>query len=235
MRVVVLILWLFLPCNLVAQTIQDTTVNNKRYFEDQFYGAITYNFILNAPQEVDQRNFSYGLQAGFIKDIPLNENRNIGLGFGLGLGLNTYYTNIRATQIADIIQYSLPQSSVDARRSKLETHLLEMPFEFRWRNSNATDYSFWRIYAGIKFSYLINARSKFVGVDLNNNDQNFKESFNNNDLKNFQYGLTFNFGYHNFNMHVYYALTGLFTDQVILESEALNLTPLRVGFIFYIL
>ena len=233
MRLGVLILAFSIPFLLVAQIGQDSTAVDKRYLEDQFYAGVTYNFILNTPDEVSQRNFSYGLQAGLVKDIPLNENRNIGLGVGFGFGLNTYYTNIRATEIAGGIQYALPDNDIDVKRSKLETHLLEMPIEFRWRNSNPTAYNFWRIYTGLKLSYVINARSKFIGVGLD--DQSIEMSFNNNDVRKFQYGLTFNFGYHNFNIHMYYALTGLFDDQVFFGSEEFKIRPLRVGFIFYIL
>ena len=233
MRFSILIVALIVPLYLVAQFSQDSTSVDKLYLEDQFYAGITYNFILNLPNDASQRNFSYGLQGGFIKDVPLNYERNIGLGLGLGLGLNTYYTNVRAIQTDGDIQYSFPSDAIDARRSKIETHLVELPFEFRWRNSDPTSYSFWRIYTGIKLSYVINTRSKFVGVDAD--DQNFKESFNNNDLKKLQYGLTFNFGYHNFNVHVYYALTRLFDNQVLFEAEEFRIKPLRVGFIFYIL
>lgn len=232
MRLGVLVLIISFPFCLLAQTGQDTTTVDKRYLEDQFYAGITYNFMLSLPNDVSQRNFSYGLQSGFIKDIPLNAKRNIGIGIGLGLGLNTYYTNVRAIQVGNGIEYQLPNSEIDAKRSKIETHLLEMPLEFRWRNSNATEYNFWRIYAGMKLSYVLNARSKFVaGI----NNRSFKGSFNNNDLRKLQYGLTFNFGYHNFNMHIYYALTGLLNEGVTFETEEFKIKPLRIGFIFYIL
>jgi hypothetical protein len=234
MRICLLALVFGIPILLVAQTGQDSTTVDKRYLEDQFYAGITYNFMLSLPNDVSQRNFSYGLQSGFIKDIPLNEKRNVGFGIGLGLGLNTYYTNIKAIQVGNDIQYQLPNDEIDAKRNKIETHLVEMPLEFRWRNSNATEYSFWRIYAGIKLSYVLNARSKFVGVNLNDKNS-FKDSFNNNDLRKLQYGVTFNFGYHNFNMHIYYALTGLLNEGVTFDNQEFKITPLRIGFIFYIL
>lgn len=233
MRVRLLVIVLSTPIWLAAQTEQDSMSVDKHYLEDQFYAGVTYNFMLSLPDDVSQRNFSYGLQSGFIKDIPLNEKRNIGFGVGLGLGLNTYYTNIRASEVANGIQYQLPSDDLDVRRSKIETHLIEMPLEFRWRNSNATEYNFWRIYAGVKLSYVLNARSKFVVV--NNDQQNISESFNNTDVKNFQYGLTINFGYHNFNMHIYYALTGLLNDGVNFDNQEFKIKPLRIGFIFYIL
>jgi len=226
--------WLFIsiPLSLFSQTDQNTTTNNTHYFEDQFYAGITYNFILNLPGEepnkASQRNISYGLQAGFVKDIPFNSDRTFGVGLGLGLGLYTYYTNIRAQENNNVISYDLVVGVDDFKRSKLETHLLEVPFEFRWRNSDVDTYSFWRIYAGVKFGYAFNARSKYV-------ETNAKQSFRNSDVQSFQYGLTFNFGYHNFNVHVYYSLTNLFNEGVALDGNDIQLSPLRIGLIFYIL
>ncbi|MFK7813513.1 MAG: porin family protein [Maribacter sp.] len=228
MRYYVLWLLISIPLGFYAQTEEDTTKTNPRYFEDQFYAGITYNFILNLPDEASQRNFSYGLQGGFIKDVPLNKNRTIGIGLGLGLGLYTYYTNIRALENENSISYELIVDNDDFKRSKLETYLIEFPLEFRWRNSDTTTYSFWRVYAGVKFGYIFNARSKYVEI-------NQKGAFANTDFQNFQYGLTFNFGYHNFNIHGYYSLTNLFSDSVMLDGDLIEISPLRIGLIFYIL
>lgn len=224
------VLWLLISTSLslYSQTERDTTSINPRYFEDQFYAGITYNFILDKPDEVDQRNFSYGLQAGFIKDIPLNVDRTIGLGAGFGLAIYSYYTNIQAIENGNEISYQLVVNEPDFRRSKLESYLLEVPLEVRWRNSNAVSYNFWRIYAGVKLGYAFNSRSKFVLQDT-------KESFKNTDARSFQYGLTLNFGYHNFNIHTYYSLIELFNDDVTLDGSPLQIRPLRIGLIFYIL
>ncbi|VAW10898.1 FIG00649979: hypothetical protein [hydrothermal vent metagenome] len=225
-----LVLWLLslLPFCLFSQVEQDQLFADERYLEDQFYIGLTYNFLLNQPTDVDQRNLSYGLQAGFIKDIPLNQNRTLALGLGLGVGLNTYYSNILATETSNGIEYTVLNSDDDFRRSKLETHLIEMPLEFRWRNSTASEHRFWRVYSGIKLSYAFDARSKFISDPL-------KDSFSNNDVRDFQYGLTFSFGYNTFNIHAYYSLTGLFNDGVLINGQDINMKPLQIGLIFYIL
>ena len=44
-----------------------------------------------------------------------------------------------------------------------------------------------------------------------------------------------NFGYNTFNVHVYYALSNLLEDNATVATENLQLKPLRIGFIFYIL
>ncbi len=221
-----------IPLGLKAQMVNDSDAVNPRYFEDQFYLSISYNFLLNLTEGVKQQNLSYGLEGGFIKDIPFNYDRTIGMGIGLGLGLNTYYTNMRATRQEAGVQYTIIDENEPYKRNKLETHSVEFPLEFRWRNSTATEFKFWRIYTGIKFAYTYDARSKFVPDD----DSNIGiDSFSNPDVRKFHYGLTFNFGFNSFNAHVYYSLTNLLNDNVFLGEESIQMKPLRVGLIFYIL
>jgi len=211
-----------------AQTEIDSLPMDQNYLEDQFYLGITYNFILDKPENVSQRNLSYGLQAGFVKDIPLNQNRTFAFGIGLGYGVNSYYSNLKAEETLDGFTYRIPIEEENLRRNKIETHLVEMPIEFRWRSSTADSYKFWRLYVGAKLGYVVGARSKAVFEE-------YSDSFYNRDVTAFQYGLTFNFGFNTFNMHFYYALNNLFEGAQTETGEAINFKPLRVGLIFYIL
>jgi len=218
---------LFLISTLNAQeTEQEVDLN---YLEDQFYVGVTYNFILNKPVDVNQRNLSYGLQLGFIKDLPINTSRTIAIGLGLGYAVNSYYTNLRIVEGADDFQYGILEGDLGTKRNKLETHLVEIPIEFRLRNSTPTEYKFWRFYLGAKLGYAFGSRSKLV-TDVG------KDSFYVTDVEKFRYGLMANFGYNTFNIHVYYALNNLFKDGLNLDTgQDLTFTPLRVGFVFYIL
>lgn len=213
---------------ILGQTAADSIPPwNNRYLEDQFYVGVGYNILFDTPDGVGQRNFSYNLQAGIIKDIPLNERRNFGIGLGLGYAANSYYTNMGATQGVDGIAYDILESS-DFNRSKFETHSIELPFEIRWRTSTASDYSFWRIYAGAKLGYVFSGRSKLVTDNGNN-------SFSNDDIEKFQYGLMLNFGYNTWNIHTYYSLKPFLSENAALNDEALDFNVLRIGLIFYIL
>lgn len=200
------------------------------YLEDQFYFGITYNFLLDRPNEITQRNLSYGLQLGFIKDIPLNERRNIALGIGIGYATNSYYSNLLASESRNNVVYSILDPGTDFKRNKIENHLVEFPLEFRWRNSTPSEYKFWRIYTGLKFGYVFGSRDKFVSTSE-------KISFANKDIRDFQYGITLNVGYNTFNIHAYYSLSNLFNDGVGIgdRGETVTLKPLRIGIIFYIL
>ena len=212
----------------LAQTSSDTNTIDK-YLEDQFYVGLTYNFLLNKPDDVTQSNLSYGLQGGMIKDIPLNKRRNVAIGIGLGYAVNSYYTNLQVTEVADGFQYRILEPGSSFKRNKIETHLIEVPIEFRWRNSTAESYKFWRVYTGIKLGYVVGSRSKFVSSTE-------KISFYNTDTENFQYGLTLNFGYNTFNIHAYYALNDFFEKGTrTVDDINVDFTPLRIGIIFYIL
>lgn len=207
----------------------DAPLIDSLYLEDQFYVGLNYNVLLNTPEVVSQNNISYGIYLGFIKDLPINPQRTLAFGIGLGYGVNSYYTNLRAIREGDDFRYEILPSDAPYKRNKIETHLVEVPIQFRWRNSTATDYSFWRIYGGLKFGYIVGSRSKFV------TDQ-YKDTFYNRDTDNFQYGLTLDIGYNTINFHVYYGLNDLFEDDVQgPDGNPVEFLPLRLGLIFYIL
>ena len=216
---------LFFSSLVLGQTTLDS---DSKYLEDQFYVGITYNFMLNKPNDIAQRNLSYGLQGGFIKDLPINSTRTRAIGIGLGYAVNSYYSNMLADESLNGIVYSRLASEENFKRSKLENHLIEMPIEYRWRNSTPEEYKFWRIYTGVKLGYVFASRSKYL-FDAE------KVSFSNGDIRQIQYGLTFSFGWNTFNAQIYYSLSNLLNDNTTLDGESIEMKPLRVGLIFYIL
>ena len=204
-------------------------VGDPFYREDQFYLGLTYNLLTKRPEGISQSNLSYGLQLGFIRDMPVNQSRTVALGIGLGYAVNSYYSNLRAISEGASIEYITVVDASNYRRNKVETHLIEMPLEFRWRSSTPEEYKFWRIYGGVKLGYVVGSRSKFV-------TDSYTDSFYNPDTENFRYGLTLNVGYNTFNLHAYYGLNALFEDGVTdQQGRALEMVPLRLGLIFYIL
>nr|WP_299073941.1 porin family protein [uncultured Allomuricauda sp.] len=224
--------YLFLICYLLsclgikAQESSKTIQDNK-YLEDQFYVGLGFNLLLEKPSNVVQSSLSYSLQTGFIKDIPFNQKRNFGLGLGLGYATNSYYSNIGTNKTDNAITYEVLTS--DYKRSKFETHAIEIPLELRWRTSTVDEYKFWRIYAGVKLGYVFSGRSKLV-TDSNT------IAFSNDDIQNLQYGLQLNFGYNTWNIHAYYGLNPLLKDDVGIEGgELITMGILRIGVIFYIL
>ena len=229
MRFLFVLVFLGLITSLCAQEEINADNPDTRYLEDQFYLGTTFNILFFELVGVTQRNLSYGLMGGFIKDIPVNAQRNVGFGIGLGYAINSYYTNLRATETASGIEYSIIGNDVNFKRNKIETHSIEMPLEFRWRTSDPVSYRFWRIYGGVKLGYVFSGRSKFVSDDE-------KIAFSNEDVRSFQYGLILNIGYSSFNIHAYYALHDLMDAGVTTtDGDRLGLVPFNIGLIFYIL
>ncbi|KAB5490158.1 MULTISPECIES: porin family protein [Flagellimonas] len=206
----------------------DSVQLDSRYLEDQFYIGLGYNVLLGKPSGVVQRSLSYNLQAGFIKDIPLNPRRNFGVGLGLGYAVNSYYSNVIATDQGNDVLYEVMDES-EFKRNKLETHAIEVPLELRWRTSTAEEYKFWRIYAGAKLGYVFSGRSRLVMEEGS-------DGFNNKDIEQLQYGLILNFGYNTWNVHAYYGLNPILKNGTDLQSgESIDFKVLRIGVIFYIL
>ncbi|KQC30058.1 porin family protein [Flagellimonas eckloniae] len=224
--------YLFLLCYLlfclgIKAQESPKAVEDDKYLEDQFYVGLGFNLLLEKPSNIVQSSLSYSVQTGFIKDIPFNQKRNFGLGLGLGYATNSYYSNIGASKTDNVIAYEVLTS--DYKRSKFETHAIEIPLELRWRTSTVDEYKFWRIYAGVKLGYVFSGRSKLV-TDSNTT------AFSNDDIQNLQYGLQLNFGYNTWNIHAYYGLNPLLKDDVGIESgELITMGILRIGVIFYIL
>jgi len=203
----------------------------KNYREDQFYASITYNLLNNKPKSVSQSGFSSGFHFGFIRDMPINEKRNFAIGLGLGISTNSYnQKNLFIDEVNDEISLSIiNEDDFNVSKNKFTTYLVEVPFEFRWRTSTATDYNFWRIYTGFKVGYLLYNSSKFKSEDFNRSLNNI------NGFNKIQYGLTLSAGYGTWNFQVYYGLNTIFENNVKLEDKDVNLKSLKIGLMFYIL
>lgn len=200
------------------------------YREDQFYIGVTYNSLGNQPENLSQTGFSSGLHLGFIRDMPINRSRNISIGLGLGYSTNSFNQNlfINKDEIGTIT-YSILDDSDTYSKNKFSTHLIELPFEFRWRTSTPESYSFWRIYTGFKVGYMLGHTVKYKG-DLGNIKQTNIDDFN-----KLQYGFTLSAGYSTWNVYLYYPLNSIFSDDAKLNESNLDINIIKVGLMFYIL
>lgn len=199
------------------------------YLEDQLYIGITYNTLHSLPrgQGIQQNGFSNGIFLGFIKDLPINEQRNFGFGFGLGYGRNTYFQNIKIANENNTTVYDVVSGF---KRNKFSLHSLELPIEIRWRTSTINEFKFWRIYSGLKLAYVFASNSKLK------KDNTTTKKFGIREIEKLQYGLTFAAGYGTWNLNIYYGLSKIFSEAQLKETTILiEPTDLRIGLIFYIL
>ncbi|WP_225036763.1 porin family protein [Winogradskyella sp. SM1960] len=209
----------------------DTNVLYENYREDQFYASVTYNILNKKPDGIAQSGFSSGFHFGFIRDMPINNNRNVAIGLGIGASTNSYnQRNVLIEDIDNTVNFTnIDEGDYNVSKNKFTTYLVEVPLEIRWRTSNASDYNFWRIYTGFKVGYLLynssNFKSEVTDVKLSNSD-----GFN-----TIQYGLTLSAGYSTWNFHVYYGLNPIFDNGIQFEGEQIDMKSLKIGLMFYIL
>lgn len=218
------------PIEASTEVIDTTAVVDNKYREDQFYLSVTYNLLGKKPDGVSQSGFSSGYHFGFIRDMPINKRRNLAIGAGLGLSINSYNQTLLISEDTNGYQYTiLDDNEVDYSKNKFTTYLVELPIEFRWRTSTPTEYDFWRIYAGVKFGYILYNSSKF-----NSNEGDIKLS-SIDDFNAFQYGLTLSAGYSTISFHLYYGLNEIFNDVSLIDGRSIDMNSVRIGLMFYIL
>ncbi|WKD85711.1 hypothetical protein KCTC32516_01056 [Polaribacter huanghezhanensis] len=197
-----------------------------KYLEDQLYVGISYNQLFNQPNTVIGSGFSYGLNAGYIKDISLVKSGRLALGVGVGYAFDSFNHGYKITKPNNTVIVDVDPNLVSTNGLKL--HSLEFPFEFRWRTSSANKYKFWRIYTGFKISYNLKNTLEYTTNNVLTKYNNL-ERFN-----KLQYGLTLAAGYSTFNFSLYYGLTPLLKSAT-LGTSPINTKVLKLGLIFYIL
>ena len=194
---------------------------NQNYFEDQFYLGLSYNSLGGKVDEFKENKFSYSVNYGFIKDIPISKNGKYALGIGLGLSHNSLNNNLKFSNPNFEFIQNLSSTSIN-RYNYTE---LQIPLEIRWRNSSIDNYKFWRIYAGLRYSKVIQSKYIYEDVALRNEIDDFP-------IEKDQIGFTLNIGFNTWNISAYQSLKPFFTDGS--NSDIIDLKQFRLGFIFYI-
>ena len=200
-----------------------------KYREDQIYFGVFYNSLINSPTDFNQNKFSSSINLGFIRDIPLNKSRNFGLGLGLGYSNSSFHNNLKFSNANNQLDAKIVSNLDSFTKNKWVLNELELPFEIRWRTSTPENYKFWRIYFGLKTSYIISSKVKYESPS---NNQTIRDlPFN-----NFQSGFTLNAGNNTWNLGVYLGLKPLFDEEFAKNHINIkNIKQFKVGLIFYIL
>lgn len=226
---------LFLLCNihtvLGQEEIEEYTVVDSLYREDQVYIGVTFNLLSNKPEGISQNGLSGSLQLGFIRDMPFNKRRNKAIGVGLGVSIDTFNQDLFIGEEEDgnTTIFSTIADDINEDKNRFTFYTLEMPIQYRWRTSTPTKYAFWRIHTGIQLGYIFRFKSTFIQEGNEVNQTDIPE------LNKLQYGLTFAFGYGAFNFQTYYGLNTLFNDDAVINRENVNLQVIRLGLQFYFL
>ena len=215
-------------CTSYSQEIPNFTEVDSLYREDQFYIGLTYNILANRPNGVSQNSFSSGVHFGVLRDFPINKNRTFAIAPGIGFSFNNYKQNLIIQKNNNLISYAIPSSTINLDKNNLALYFIDVPIEIRWRNSTPQSHIFWRVYTGLKFSYLVLNQSKAV-----TQNQTFRVN-NNPDFNKFQYGAYIAAGRNTWNFYGYYGFQNIFKNGNI-NGESIKMNAVNIGLMFYIL
>lgn len=197
------------------------------YREDQFFVGITYNNLLASPKGYSNDKIAAGFTAGAVRDIPINKSRTLAFATGLGLTYNKYNHNLGITGNSSAPVYTFLATGSYSKNS-LSMLSVDLPLEFRWRNSTFESTKFWRIYGGVQLNYLLYNRSLFESSIGN------QRLTNNKDFAKWGYSVYLASGFNTFNIYLNYRLNNLLQGAQ-LNGQDLKLNHFNVGLIFYIL
>lgn len=198
------------------------------YREDQVYASVAYNLIQGKPEGYSQNSVSTNLSFGVLRDMPVNKARTYAIAAGLGYGYSNIKHNLRVDELAGERTYNIVPEA-DFSKNKLVLHYLELPVEFRWRNSDSISHKFWRVYLGFKVSYLFANKEQFEGSPA---DVKLK---GNADLNKFMYGAYLSVGWNTWNLYAYYGLNPLYKSAILPDGEKVKINSVNLGLMFYIL
>ena len=217
-RILILIFLFFHSFGLSQEDFQ-------KYREDQIYFSVYYNSLGSELDNFKENKFSSSFNIGFIRDIPISKSGKFALGLGVGYGTNSFNNNMKLSSNNQSL-YELLSNRDAPTKNTFNFSEIQFPLEIRWRNSSPSNYKFWRIYAGLKYSKVIQSAFKH------------DSSLENYELTNLpinldQLGLTLNIGYNTWNIGLYKSLRPFFNKNI--QSLPQGLEQFRVGLIFYIL
>ena len=206
---------------------QKNDVDNK-YLEDQFYLGLYYSTLTSSPENFNQNKFSSTLNFGFIRDFPFNEQRNFGIGAGVGLSFSSSNSNLKLSDLNSSVSGEIVNGE-DFTKNKWNTTKIEFPLEVRWRTSTPTSYKFWRVYFGVKTSYLLKSKYKYESLSSDYTLENLP-------FRKTQSGITVNAGNNTWNLGLYMGLNPIFNKEFGQNNPNLkDLKEFKLGLVFYIL
>ncbi|WP_310991512.1 porin family protein [Aequorivita marina] len=224
----VFIILLLVSCASLAQDSIRHATEDSLYREDQFYIGVTYNIPTDLPSSVQVRGLTGGVHLGYLRDMPINKRRNIAIALGAGLALDQFGQNlsIGETPNGKTVFRVLDR---DYTRNRFNIATIEAPVEFRWRSSTASNYKFWRVYAGFRVGYAYWYKATFKQSGNNINQTDIPE------FDPLRLSATLSFGYNTFNFFASYSLNPFFKNAETVDGEPVGFKSLKVGLMFYIL
>jgi hypothetical protein len=160
--------------------------------------------------------------AGFIMyNVPFGDSP-VSFALGVGIGCHNLYSNTTIENIkADTITFTVIPDSISYKKSKLGLTYLDFPLELRLKTKGK-----FTMGIGVKLGYLLDAKTKYKGDNLNG-DQIIQKNKKVNNADKFRFGPTFRVGYDWVQIMGYFSVTKIFD-----KGLGPDLSPISVGITF---
>jgi hypothetical protein len=220
MKKILYILFSLFPLFAISQEkskiIGETTIRRVSVGTD-----IYQDFWLNWPEKMNVRAINQGAGAFITYNVPLGEGP-MSFAIGAGIGWHNLYSNMTIDNIkADTISFSRIPDTISYQKSKLGLTYLDFPVELRFAAKNKVRFS-----VGVKLGYLLDAKTKYKGDNLEG-DEYISKLKQVNNVDKFRFGPVVRVGYNWFQVMAYYSVTKIFD-----KGLGPELSPISVGVTF---
>ena len=174
-----------------------------------------FNFLQNAPQDMGLRFWkSKGVGIYYLYDMPIGESK-FSFHPGVGVGFESYAFSQDVTVDYPIGSDTAGIVPLDAEvyeavdKSKLITHYVDVPLEFRfYTKENQRGFM---VALGAKVGYLF---SSYTKIKYENDGRSFTDKSRQDlNLNRLRYGASARLGFRGFNLHGQYMLSDLFKSD----------------------
>jgi hypothetical protein len=161
MKKIIFVLLCLIP--LLSFTQEKTKIIGETAIKRISVGAEFYqDFWMNWPAKMNVRAINQGGGAFITYNVPLG-NGPMSFAIGAGIGCHNLFSNTVIEDIkADTITFVRIPDTIDYKKSKLGLTYLDFPLELRFAAKNKIRFS-----VGVKLGYLLDAKTKFKGDDIN--------------------------------------------------------------------
>jgi hypothetical protein len=179
------------------------------------------DFWMNWPKGMNVRAINQGAGAFATYNVPFGKSP-VSFAIGAGIGCHNLYSNTTIENIrADTTIFTPIPDSISYKKSKLGLTYLDFPLELRLKTKSKFNMA-----VGIKLGYLLDAKTKYKGDNLNG-DQIIQKNKKVANVDKFRFGPTIRVGYDWFQVYGYFSVTKIFD-----KGFGPDLYPISVGITF---
>ena len=184
-------------------------------FTDKFATGIDIfnDLVMDAPDNMEFKGFNPGVNVYAMRTFAIGKS-NFAFAAGLGLGMHNIYSNSTLQDTSGVSFFKeIPEKTANGKdlnykKSKLSLTYVDVPLELRFKTTSG-----FRVSAGFKVGYLINAHTKYKGDDLIDGSKTKIKVGRLPNIQTWRFGPSFQIGYKWVNLMAFYSISTVFEDK----------------------